>query len=164
MDENLSSVTSGTALGRLAGTWRGTNGFRLMPADELHHAPATAVLTTVAGGYDVVLTYTWQHPGDGPQDGVLLVGSPDEDQRTVAAAWGDSWHQKPSIRTLEGTLTDGRLDIAADSGGGFRWTISLEGENPLLLTMHNVVPDEYATDEVEAGPYPVMVAELRRDV
>ena len=33
----------------------------------------------------------------------------------------------------------------------------------LLLTMHNVVPDEHATDDVEAGPYPVMVAELQRE-
>jgi hypothetical protein len=30
--------------------------------------------------------------------------------------------------------------------------------------MHNVVPAEHATDEIAAGPYPVMVAELHREV
>jgi hypothetical protein len=28
------------------------------------------------------------------------------------------------------------------------------------MTMHNVIPAEHATDEVSAGPYPVMVAEF----
>jgi hypothetical protein len=163
MTEHRSGAGAGASLGRLAGNWRGTNGFRLMPTDELQEAPATAVVTTAAGGHDVVLTYTWIHPDDGPQDGVLLVGSPDEQQQAVDAAWGDSWHQKPSILMFSGTLVDGRLEVIADYGGGWKWMITLEGENQLLLTMHNVVPDELATDEVSAGPYPVMVAELRRD-
>ncbi len=30
------------------------------------------------------------------------------------------------------------------------------------MTMYNVVPEEYGTDENPAGPYPAMVAELRR--
>ena len=149
-------------LGRLAGTWRGTNGFRLMPADEFHEAPATAAASTAAGGHDLVLTYTWAHPEDGPQEGVLLVGSPEQDQDAVTVAWGDSWHQRPAILVLSGVSADDRLEVAAEYGGGWRWIISLEGEDPLRLTMHNVVPEEYATDEVEAGPYPVMVAELRR--
>ena len=51
---------------------------------------------------------------------------------------------------------------SSDYGGGWRWTIALEGTDPLLLTMHNVVPDDQATDDVEAGPYPVMLAELNR--
>ena len=29
--------------------------------------------------------------------------------------------------------------------------------------MHNVVPAEHATEEIAAGPYPVMVAELHRE-
>ncbi len=149
-------------LRRLVGTWRGTNGFRMMPTDEFHEAPATATVTTAAGGKVAVVTYTWEHPQDGPQDGVLLVGSPDAQQQKVNAAWADSWHQQPSILTLSGTLADGRLEVTADYGGGWEWTIVLEGENPLRLTMHNVVPVEHATDEVAAGPYPVMVAELHR--
>ncbi len=162
MAEDLPGAAADQPLGRLAGTWRGTNGFRLMPTDEFHDAPATAVVATAAGGHVVVVTYTWSHPDDGPQDGALFVGSPDDEQ-TVGAAWGDSWHQKPSILTLTGTLTAGRLEVTADYGGGWQWTIALEGDDPLRLTMQNVVPDEQATDEIAAGPYPVMVAELHRE-
>ena len=136
----------------------------MMPTDEFNQAPATATITTAAAGDVVVVTYTWEHPEDGPQDGVLLVGSPGEQARTVDGAWGDSWHQHPSILTLSGTMADdGRLEITAEYGGGWAWTISLEGEEPLRLTMYNVIPAEQATDEIEAGPYPVMVTELRRE-
>jgi hypothetical protein len=153
-----------TTLGRLAGTWRGSNGFRLMPPDELYEAPATAELATVAGGHDLVLSYTWAHPADGPQDGVLVVASPEDERQVVTAVWGDSWHQKPSMLTLSGTLAERRLEVSADYGGGWRWAISLDGERDdrLVLTMHNVIPAEHATDETPAGPYPVMVAELQR--
>lgn len=162
MAEHPSTDPADTGLGHLAGSWLGTNGFRMMPSDEFAEAPATATVATAAGGNAVVLTYTWQHPEDGPQDGVMLVGSPDEHEQAVIAAWGDSWHQRPSILTLPGSLADGRLEVTADYGGGWRWTIALEGLDPLLLTMYNVVPDDQATDEIAAGPYPVMVAELRR--
>jgi len=148
-------------LAHLAGSWAGTNGFRLMPTDELFEAPATASVTPVAGGHAVVVTYTWVHPQDGPQGGTMLFGSPDE-QGEATTAWGDSWHQQPSIRTLAGTLDGSRLEVTADYGGGWRWTIAIEGEDPLTMTMFNVVPDEYATDESPAGPYPAMIAELRR--
>lgn len=148
-------------LDQLAGAWQGTNGFRMMPADAFHDAPAAATVTTAARGQAVVVTYTWVHPDDGPQEGVLLVGSPDE-QLAVSAAWVDSWHQHPSVLLLSGTSADGRLDVTADYGGGWLWTISVEGDAPLRVTMLNVVPPEHANDEVAAGPYPVMVAELHR--
>jgi hypothetical protein len=153
-----------TSFGRLAGTWRGSNGFRLMPTDELYDGPATAALTTAADGHDLVLTYAWTHPDDGPQDGVLLVGSPDDERHVVAAAWGDSWHQKPSLLMLSGELARRRLEVSADYGGGWRWMISIDGDRDdrLALTMYNVIPAEHATDETPSGPYPVMVAELRR--
>ena len=162
MAEDPAAPAADQPLGRLVGTWRGTNAFRLMPTDDFHDAAATAVVTTAAGGYVVVVTYTWSHPEDGPQEGVLFTGSPD-DEGTTSAAWGDSWHQKPSILTLSGALVDGRLEVGAEYGGGWGWTISLDGDDPLRLMMHNVVPAEQATDEVAAGPYPVMVAELRRE-
>ena len=134
-----------------------------MPTDEFNDAPATAEVTTAAGGHVIVLRYTWSHPDDGPQDGVLLAGSPDAESHAVTAAWGDSWHQHPAILTFAGTLDGGRLDLAADYGGGWRWTIAVEGGDPMRVTMHNVVPEEYATADGPAGPYPVMVAELHRD-
>jgi hypothetical protein len=151
----------GAAFGRLAGGWSGSNGFRLMPTDDLYDGPATAELSTAAGGHDLVLTYTWVHPVDGPQDGVLVVGSPEDEQQVLTAAWGDSWHQKPSMRTLTGRLTERRLEVTADYGGGWRWAVSLDGsrDDRLTLTMHNIIPAARATDEVPAGPYPVMVAE-----
>src|SRR5262245_14062423 len=153
-----------TSFGRLAGPWTGTNGFRLMPTDDLFEAPATAELTTAAGGHDLLLTYTWAHPDDGSQDGVLLVGSPEDDGQVVTAAWGDSWHQKPSMLTLTGSMTERRLEVTADYGGGWQWAISLDGarDDLLALKMHNIIPADHATEEVSAGPYPVMVAELRR--
>ena len=159
----LGSGKMDTSFGRFAGSWRGSNGFRLMPTDELYEAAATAELTTAAAGHDLVLRYTWVHPADGPQDGVLMVGSPDN-ERHVTAAWGDSWHQKPPILVLTGTLTERGLEVTADYGGGWLWVISLDGEGDdrLLLTMQNVIPAEHATDEVAAGPYPTMVAELQR--
>lgn len=152
------------SFGQLAGTWSGTNGFRLMPTDNFHEAPAGAQLTTAADGHYLLLTYTWAHPADGPQDGVLLVGSPDSGPQGVTAAWGDSWHQKPVILTLTGTLADGGLELTADYGGGWQWVISLDGahDDTLVVTMQNVIPDEHATEEMPPGPYVVMVAELRR--
>jgi hypothetical protein len=163
MAEDSSTDTTDAGLGRLAGTWRGTNGFRMMPTDEFDEGLVSATVTTAAGGNVVVVTYTWIHPEDGPQDGVLLVGSPAEQDQTVNAAWGDSWHQRPSILTLAGTSTGGRIEVTADYGGGWAWTIAVEGEDPLRLTMFNVVPAEHATADVAAGPYPVMRAELHRE-
>ena len=148
----------------MAGTWHGTNRFRLMPTDSFHDAPATAQLSTAAAGHGLLLTYTWEHAADGSQDGVLLVGSPEAGQQDVGAAWGDSWHQKPAMLTLNGTLADGILELSADYGGGWRWVISLagRGDDTLVLTMQNVIPAEHATEAISAGPYVVMVAELRR--
>jgi hypothetical protein len=65
---------------------------------------------------------------------------------------------------MDGTLVDGVVDVSADYGGGWRWTISVDGRrnDHLALTMHNVIPEELATDDEPAGPYPVMVAALQR--
>lgn len=160
-DDGSDDVTDG--LGRLAGTWRGTNGFRMMPTDEFVDGPGTATVTTAAGGNVVVVTYTWVHPEDGPQDGVLMVGSPAEQDQSVDAAWGDSWHQHPSILTLSGKSERGRLEVTAGYGGGWAWTIAVEGGDSLRLAMFNVVPAEHATADIAAGPYPVMRAELHRE-
>jgi hypothetical protein len=152
-----------TQLGRLTGTWTGSNGFRLMPDHELEDAPASAAVTTAAGGHAFLLTYEWVHPDDGPQDGILLAGSPDEGETQVTVAWGDSWHQKPPLRVMTGTLDETRLRVEADYGGGWVWVITIDGtEDRLSLTMENVIPAEYATADKAAGPYPVMVGRFRR--
>src|SRR5512145_1460216 len=90
-------------LTRHAGMWAGTNRFRLMPDDPAAEASATAQLSLGAGGNLAVLAYTWRHPDDGAQDGLLVLG-PDEAPGGVVALWGDSWHQKPAAKQLRGAI------------------------------------------------------------
>jgi hypothetical protein len=139
-------------------SWAGTNGFRLMPADPLAEGPATAVVTTAAGGNLTSLAYTWVHPTDGPQDG-LLVWGPD-----VMAFWGDSWHQQPEPRVLEGSPTydGGGIELECEYGGGWRWQIGVRLDaDSVRLEMRNVIPADQVDAGEQAGPYPVMVMELR---
>jgi hypothetical protein len=135
----------------------------MMPSDELASGPATATVTSAGGGHSTLVRYTWEHPADGPQDGVLLVGTPEEGAAEVTAAWSDSWHQQPGLMVLAGTRDAERIDLAAEYGGGWGWTITVELGDPLTLTMCNVIPAEHATADIAAGPYPVMVAELQRE-
>ena len=51
----------------------GTCAFRLMPVDPLADGPSSALVTRV-GEQGFTLHYTWVHPADGEQRGVLLVG------------------------------------------------------------------------------------------
>lgn len=141
----------------------GTNAFRLMPADPLHEAPATATVRPAAGGHALVVTYTWEHADDGPQDGLLVVSSPD-DEGVVHATLLDSWHQKPGPMQLTGRLLDAGLgaSVAATYAEIFGWQIDvrLVGDG-LELDMRNVVPAEAIPPEhaatMSAGPYDVMV-------
>lgn len=73
----------------------GVNGFRLMPDDPLQEFPATASLSTAAGGHLTVFTYTWQHPDDGPQDGLLLISASTPEPR-ITGVWGDSCIRSPN--------------------------------------------------------------------
>ena len=151
-------------LADFAGSWAGTNGFRLMPGDPLADSPATATVTTAAGGHLTVVTYTWAHPGDGPQDGLLLIGAAGEDG-SLLATWADSWHQKPVPMTLPGGPEDGAtVAFTGDYGGGWGWRIVFDTADAatLRMRMENVIPADQATAEMSAGPYPVMVTELRR--
>ena len=147
-----------------AGTWVGTNGFRLMPTDPLAEFPAKATVATAAGGHLASIAYSWEHPDDGPQDGLLVIGTADEGGSLVAM-WGDSWHQKPAPRLLSGTHeTDLTLELEADYGGGWRWRVSFDATDAdsFRMQMDNVIPDERATAEKSAGPYPVMIMQTRR--
>ena len=98
------------ALTRHAGLWAGTNRFRLMPDDPPAEADATAQLSLGAGGNVAVLAYTWTHPDDGAQDGLLVLG-PDESAGGVVALWGDSWHQKPAAKQLRGATGHDTLTV-----------------------------------------------------
>ena len=48
-----------------------------MPTDEPHGAPATADVSVAAGANVAVIAYTWSHPKDGAQEGLLTI-APDE--------------------------------------------------------------------------------------
>jgi hypothetical protein len=128
-----------------------------MPADPLADGPATAVLTTAAGGNLTSLAYTWVHPADGPQDGLLVYGP------GVAALWGDSWHQQPEPRSLSGRATDdGAVELECEYGGGWRWQIAVRVEaDAVRMAMRNVIPADQVDAGESAGPYVVMQMELR---
>ena len=131
-------------LSDLVGSWAGTNGFRLMPGDPLAEFPATATVTPYAGGHLTAVAYTWRHPDDGPQDGLIVAG-------VGTALWADSWHQQPEPMTLPGA--DGGYQ--GEYGDGFGWRICFDTSDAEVLRMR--------MDNVPAsGPYPVMVMDLHR--
>ena len=146
------------------GTWVGTNGFRLMPNDPLAEFPARVIVTIGAGGHLTSMSYWWQHPEDGPQEGLLVIGAGMQDGSLVAL-WADSWHQKPAPMILFGSRGMGAaLELEGDYGGGWRWRVTVEpaDADDLRLQMDNVIPSEHATAEISAGPYPVMIMQTQR--
>lgn len=150
------------ALIERAGAWRGTNGFRLMPDDPVHEAPATVVVTARAGGHLVSVAYSWAHPDDGPQEGYLVVGSAGDDG-AVTALWADSWHQHPDAAVLAGSVDGAVLRVGYEYAPGWRWEIVLDPTDPdsLLLRMDNVVPADAAAGQV-ASTYSAMRMDLGR--
>jgi len=148
---------------RHEGTWAGTNAFRLMPDDPASEAPMTARVARAAGGGLTQIAYTWAHPEDGRQDGLLVLGA-GEDPSTAVAFWGDSWHQRPQPRILHGVVGGGVASVGYDYAGDWRWEVVVDTTDPeaLRLTMNNVVPVSAAEGDEEAGPYAAMSAVLRR--
>lgn len=135
-----------------AGSWRGTNLFRLMPTDDAFTAPATAALTAEPGGA-ASMRYTWSHPQDGDQEGLLVV-APAEGGR-LAALWLDTWHQ-PDARTFEAPArADGGALLEYVHAEVWGWQIEVMPRGGrLLLMMRNVVPD--LGDGTAPGPYDAM--------
>ena len=99
-------MTLSDAFAAARGAWSGTNGFRLMPADPLATAPATATLTLAAGGSLLTLAYTWSHPEDGAADGLLVTG-PAEDG-FVASGAGASRSRSTATASRYGWTTSSR--------------------------------------------------------
>lgn len=152
------------SLSGFVGTWAGTNGFRLLPADPLAEFAAAATVTAAAGGNLTSVAYRWRHPDDGPQDGLVVVWAAGEDG-ALAAVWGDSWHQQPAPMSLSGSQdAAGTVELAAGYGDGWGWRIGFDTTDPdhFRIRMDNVVPVDQATAEFPAGPYPAMVMQLRR--
>ena len=143
------------------GSWEGTNRFRLRPDDEPGEGPATARLAIEAGGV-VVLAYAWTHPQDGPQEGTLTLGLGDE-PGSALGLWGDSWHQKPAVAPLRGTVDDESVTVGYEYAEGWWWWITITPASSDLLRwqMDNVVPPS-ASGAAEPIRYWAMQAELRR--
>lgn len=151
-------------LADFAGSWAGTNGFRLMPSDPLAESPVALTVTTAAGGHLTSVAYSWAHPEDGPQDGLIVIAAGDQ-EGSLVAIWGDSWHQQPTPMSLTGGPgTDATFELTGEYGGGWAWRIvfdAADAEN-LRMRMDNVIPADRATAGKSAGPYPVMVTDVRR--
>ena len=146
-----------------SGPWSGSNAFRLMPGDAPALAPISAAVVLAAGGAVAQVAYSWHHSADGPQDGLLMIGR-GSGEGAAAAFWGDSWHQRPEPRHLDGVLDGGVVTVGYSYAGDWRWEIVVDATSPnrLVLTMNNVVPESAATAEMGAGPYAAMEAELTR--
>ena len=68
-------MSTGLVVDQASGSWEGSNGFRMMPGDQFSEFPATATLSVAAAGCLGTLGYTWTHPEDGVQDGLLAFGA-----------------------------------------------------------------------------------------
>lgn len=132
----LPSMT--TELGARRAT--GTCGFRLMAADDLAEGPSTAAVTVI--GEALLLRYTWVHPVDGEQEGVLLVSGKPEDGPVTATLF-DTWHQHPGVMALTGERTpDGGARLEATYLEEWGWQVDVAlGEVEASMVMRNVVPE-----------------------
>jgi hypothetical protein len=114
-------MSIGSVVGQASGSWKGSNGFRLMPTDPLSEFPAAATLSVGAGGCLGTLGYIWTHPEDGAQDGLLAFGIAGSNN-SIVALWADSWHQHPDLSciglviTLGEVVEDG-LGVVGDARG-----------------------------------------------
>jgi hypothetical protein len=157
-------MSIGSVVDQASGSWEGTNGFRLMPGDPLSEFPAAATLSVGAGGCLGTLDYTWTHPEDGAQNGLLAFGIAGSDN-SIVALWADSWHQHPEAKVCGGGIHEhGVISVGLEYGDGWRWQIILDASKTdvLVLQMDNVIPPAVATEEISAGPYLVMSMELHR--
>ena len=129
----------------------GTATFRLMPTDDFATGASTVTASAVAGGRALELAYTWTHPEDGEQSGLLLLGVPTDDGE-VAAGWIDAWHQQ-TVVALAGRATETGALVEYEYAPGWHWELVLEVARGVpCLVMRNVVP---ADGERQAAAYDV---------
>lgn len=123
-----------------------------MPSDTLAERPASATLTVAARAHLASLAYMWEHPEDGPQEGLLVFG-PGADVDSLAGLWGDSWHQQPAPMSITGSVIEDSMELGGDHEGGWRWRIVVRAVGPSALTMQmeNVIPTDQTTAEMPAG-------------
>lgn len=150
------------SLGEHRGSWAGTTRFRLLPSDGPHEGTAIATVSAGAGGHLTSLAYTWEHPIDGPQDGLLVFGAAEDPDRVVAL-WGDSWHQT-TAQVLTGVVDGRAVTLRCTYGGDWEWIITVDQTDTetLRIRMDNVVPASMAAEGHSSGAYWAMDTELRR--
>lgn len=129
----------------LIGTWKGTKKLYFKPEDAPYESESTLVVTSLANGAFLQLTYTWRYK-DTEHEGVLLVCTKGVSQ-SATAAWGDSFHQSGCLMHLKGQMDGEGVDVtgayAAPPGPDWGWRIVLEaaGADRLSLTMYNIWPE-----------------------
>jgi hypothetical protein len=138
----------------IAGSWKGHNGFRLMPDDDLFDAPTTAAATLTARGSVLSLCYDWQHPDNGQQEGTLVIARTADN--AACGLWLDTWHQKSAQPLADVEHTDESIMFEFEYAEGWRWQIEVGIAEELLVTMRNIVPREPVT------PYEAMIMRLER--
>ncbi|WP_109506738.1 hypothetical protein [Nocardioides speluncae] len=139
--------------------WAGSHQFRLMPSDPASESAATARVTAYAGGNLAALDYTWAHPDDGPQSGVIVVGCAESDAE-VAVLWTDTWHQETAT-AFTGEVAGATMRCGYVYSEVWRWEIELTvASDALTLVMHNVVPE--GIEGAAPGPYDAMLMRLAR--
>lgn len=141
-------------LAPVIGVWKGVNRLRLLPTDHYRDSDATATVSITAREY-VTVAYTWSE-GDEPQNGLLLVSSPDAESDRAEAVWVDSWHCAPAWLALSGAVgEDGVVRLlgsyAAPPGPDWGWEIHIDPGDGSggRITMHNQVPGEKSYQVVD---------------
>jgi hypothetical protein len=146
------------------GAWTGTSTFRMMPTDPFETRGGSAAVELAAGGNVTTLTYVWEHPTDGRQEGVLATWAPDSTTTDLRAVWCDSWHQQPAPMEMSGGANGSTITLDGTYGENWGWQIAIEHGSPdaLRVVMRNVIPAEAATDEIGPGPYETSTMQLTR--
>lgn len=123
-------------------------------------AAAGVTVSLGAGGSVAVIAYTWSHPEDGDQDGLLAVGA-SEEAGGVVGLWTDSWHQSPASVVVAGRPGDGGdqlLSVGYEYAGDWRWRVTIDATSADALRIHmdNIVPASAAVDGQPPGAYAAM--------
>ena len=122
-------------------------------------------MSVAAGANLAAVAYTWSHPKDGAQEGLL-------DDR--AGRGGGPAGGAVGRLLAPGTPRAGRWPVpsraasarvGASYGGDWQWNIIVDASDPasLRIRMDNVVPESAGADGHFVGAYWAMDADLRRE-
>lgn len=137
-------------LGKLVGTWQGTN--LLWLSEEPLKSETTAAVKSAAGGTCLCIEYVWSYEGE-PQEGILLLGSQGEGRMQVI--WRDSFHSGGAFTVGDGAAEGpGAVLVLAHysipPGPDWGWQTHLQsiGNDRFEIAMTNITPDGEETPAV----------------